>query len=130
MIVKCNIMEETIRSRSDSGTVSMLNPHVEIMLRQANEMKHREDYTKAIEAYDQVLKIDPRHARALHSKGNVLDMLGRYEEAISCYDSALECDSLNAETWYNKGITLNKTGCKNESIKCILRGLSLSIGDL
>ena len=123
-------MEETIRTRSDSGTVSMLNPHVEIMLRQANEMKHREDYAKAIEVYDQILQIDPRHARTFHSKGNVLDMLGRYDEAVSCYELALDCDPHNAETWYNKGITLNKMGCRNDSIECILRGLSLAIGDL
>jgi len=123
-------MEKTIRPRSDSGIVSMINPHVEIMLRQANEKKYHEDYAKAIEGYDQVLKIDPRHARAFHSKGNVLDMLGRYEEAISCYESALEYDPFNAETWYNKGITLSKMGCKNESIEFIQRGLSLAIGDL
>ncbi len=123
-------MEKTMRSRSDSGTVSMINPHVEIMLRQANEKKYHEDYAKAIEGYDLVLKINPRHARAFHSKGNVLDTLGRYEEAISCYESALECDPFNAETWYNKGITLSKMGCKNESIEFIQRGLSLAIGDL
>jgi tetratricopeptide (TPR) repeat protein len=122
-------MEETMRSRSDSGTVSMINPHIEIMLRQANERKYHEDYAKAIEGYDQVLKIDARHVRAFHSKGNVLDTLGKYEEAISCYELALECDPYNAETWYNKGITLLKMGCKKDSFECIQRGLSLAIGD-
>ena len=118
--------------KTGSGTedriIQALDPHVEIVLRQANEMKHRQEYEKAIVIYDQVLELDPRNARSLHSKGNVFDILGRYEEAIVCYESALECDPLNAETWYNKGVTLTKMGSSLEGNECIQRGISIATG--
>lgn len=121
-------MPKSNGSGADTRTVTRLDPLTEIKLHQANEMKHRRDYARAIEVYDQVLEIDPKHARALHSKGNTLDLLGRYEEAISCYESALMCDPNNAETLYNKGVTLIKMGCQSEGLECIERGASLSFG--
>lgn len=105
-----------------------LDPHEEIMLHQANEMKYRNEYVKAIRIYDQVLQTNPRHATALHSKGNALDMLGRYDEAVSCYDSALKCDPSNAETWYNKGVTLKKMGNEKDASDCMMTGVSIAIG--
>ena len=108
--------------------IVILDPHEEIMLHQANEMKYRKEYTEAIRIYDQVLQINPCHVRALHSKGNVLDMLGKYDEALSCYESALTFDPCNAETWYNKGLTLQKIGCENDASKCMKRGISIATG--
>ncbi|WP_067051427.1 tetratricopeptide repeat protein [Methanofollis ethanolicus] len=121
-------MAETSGSSADALTVTRRDPLAEITLHQANEMKYRGDYAKAIEIYDRVLEIDPKHARAFHSKGNVLDMLGRSEEAISCYESALTCDPNNAESLYNKGVTLCKIGHQSEGIECIERGVSLALG--
>jgi len=114
--------------RSNGRIITVTNPHAEIILHQANERKHSGDLTKALEIYDQVLMIDPGNARAYHSKGNVMDMLGRYKEAVACYDMALEHDPLHAEAWYNKGITLSKMGCENDGNECIQRGISLAIG--
>jgi len=116
---------------SPSGTetrIVTLDPHEEIMLHQANEMKYHNEYAEAIRIYDQVLLINPRHVKALHSKGNALDMLGRYDEAISCYESALKFDPCNAETWYNKGLTLKKIGFENDASKCMKRGISIATG--
>ncbi|MDD1727683.1 MAG: tetratricopeptide repeat protein [Methanospirillum sp.] len=112
----------------ENRIIHVIDPHVEIILRQANELKLRQEYEKAITIYDQVLELDPRNARGFHSKGNVFDILGRYEEAIVCYESALECDPLNAETWYNKGVTLTKMGSSQEGNECIHRGISIATG--
>lgn len=115
-----------------SGAVTrivILDPNEEVMLRQANELKYHDEYAEAIRIYDQILLMNPSQVRALHSKGNALDMLGRYEEAISSYESALVFDPYNAETWYNKGLTLKKMGCENEASECMKRGISFAIGD-
>ncbi len=115
-------------SGAETRIVDVLDPHAEIMLHQANEMQYRDEYTEAVRIYDQVLLMNPRHAKALHSKGDALDMLGRYDEAISCYESALTCDPSNAETWFNKGATLQKMGLKNDGSDCMTRGISIAIG--
>ncbi len=114
--------------QSGERIMTVINPHAEIILHQASEMKHRGDLTRALEIYDQVLEIDPQNVRACHSKGNVMDMLGRYKEAVDCYDLALERDPLHAEAWYNKGVTLTKMGCEEDGVACIQRGISLAIG--
>lgn len=121
-------MGGTKESGNERRIIQVMDPHVEIILRQANEMKFRQEYEKAIVTYDRVIELDPRNARGLHSKGNVFDILGRFEEAITCYESALECDPLNAETWYNKGVTLTKMGSSQEGNECIQRGLSIATG--
>ncbi|WP_319539871.1 tetratricopeptide repeat protein [uncultured Methanospirillum sp.] len=121
-------MGGTKKSGIENRIMQVKDPHVEIILRQANEMKHRQEYEKAITMYDQVLELDPRNAKGLHSKGNVFDILGRYEEAIVCYESALDSDPLNAETWYNKGVTLSKMGSSQEGNECIQRGISMATG--
>lgn len=113
---------------TDTRIISHLNPHVEIMLHQADELKMDGKYEKAIEVYDQVITIDPRNARAFHSRANVLDMMGRFEDAISSYNDAIVCDPLNAETWYNKGLTLKKIGKRIESFACVQRGLYIYLG--
>lgn len=108
--------------------IVILDPHEENLLREANEMKYHNEYEEAIRVYDLVLLTNPRHATALHSKGNALDMLGRYDEAVSCYDSALKCDPSNAETWYNKGVTLKKMGNERDASDCMKRGVSIAVG--
>lgn len=89
-------------------------------------MREMGELEKAIEIFDHVLLMDPKNSRALHSKGDVFDLMGRYEEAVSCYKSALVYDPDNSETWYNLGITLSKIGYQDESEECIHRGVSLA----
>jgi tetratricopeptide (TPR) repeat protein len=120
-------MSEIQVSNSNGRTVTVTNPYVEIMLKNAHEMRNKGEYGRAIDIFDQVLSMAPANPRALHSKGDIFDLMGRYEEAVTCYDSALESDPNNAETWYNKGVTLSKMGFPAGSADCIHQGLSLSV---
>ncbi len=51
-----------------------------------------EDYEKAIEYYDAVLKIYPMNTAALFGKGAALHHLGRFGESISILDAMLRTD--------------------------------------
>jgi len=42
----------------------------------------RKKYERAVECYDNALKINPNLAGAWNNKGNALDELGRYKELI------------------------------------------------
>ena len=64
--------------------VTFTNPHIEITLHMAHEMKMLGDYEKALELYDRVIEMAPHEARAYHAKGNIYDLMGRYDDAISC----------------------------------------------
>ena len=48
------------------------------------------DYRRALWAYDEGLKIEPKNVEILHNKGKLLSELGEYEEAERCFIKALQ----------------------------------------
>ncbi len=54
-------------------------------------------YDLAIEKFDEVRKLDPRHTRALLGKGEALLRLGRSKDALEVYDEILRHDRGNLD---------------------------------
>ncbi len=48
------------------------------------------DYRRALWAYNEGLKIEPKNVEMLHNKGKLLSELGDYEEAERCFIKALQ----------------------------------------
>ena len=74
-------------------------------------------YNEAIKAYDEAIRLDPKHAAAWNNKGIALNNQGKYNEAIEAYDEAIRLDPNYAAAWNNKGIALNNQGKYDEAIK-------------
>ena len=55
-------------------------------LAKGNELCAVGEYQKAIDALDDVLKIDPKNVSALTSKRSVLEKIGKYQEAVEMHD--------------------------------------------
>src|SRR5687767_9919612 len=55
----------------------------------------------ALEAYRQVLAVDPTDERALMALGNLLAETGDLEEAVGAFRRLLECRPDTAEAWFN-----------------------------
>src|SRR3989304_1117908 len=71
-----------------------------------NELFDKEDYSKALVAYDRALKLDPNSSSALVNRGTVLGQLGRNEEALADYDRAIELHPSFQAAHYNRGLAL------------------------
>jgi tetratricopeptide (TPR) repeat protein len=99
-----------------------------------------QDYKKAIECYEEALKIDPNYADAWNNKGLALYKLEdrfynlakglvadlkKCNEAIECYDKALEIQPKNANAWNNKGLALYQLEKYNEAIECYNKAVKL-----
>ncbi len=69
-----------------------------------------ENYTFALESYDQALKLDPQNVRALVGRGDALRRMGQQEPALESYNSALELDPGNIRALEGKGDVLFKQG--------------------
>jgi tetratricopeptide (TPR) repeat protein len=67
-------------------------------------------YDDALELYDKVLGIEPKHVSALYNKANLLVKIEKYLEAISCYEKVVQIDPTNIPALYNKRIALEKVG--------------------
>ena len=54
-------------------------------------------HQQAVEKFDEVLRLEPRHTRALLGKGEALLRLGRTKEALDAYDEILRHDRGNLD---------------------------------
>jgi tetratricopeptide (TPR) repeat protein len=78
--------------------------------KQGFEAYSRENYTAALDLYNQAIAADSNYTRAWMDKGNVLMRLNRYEEAISVYDVVLDREEYLAEVWNSRGEALMAIG--------------------
>ncbi|PRR16367.1 tetratricopeptide repeat protein [Borreliella burgdorferi] len=67
-------------------------------------------YERSIESFDQTIKLDPKHKKALHNKGIALMMLNKNKKAIESFEKAIQIDKNYGTAYYQKGIAEEKNG--------------------
>lgn len=60
-------------------------------------------YEEALNAFNEMLALDPLNARALDARGTILTDQGKLEQAITDYTKAIEADPLYPPAYYNRG---------------------------
>jgi tetratricopeptide (TPR) repeat protein len=75
------------------------------------------NYDRAIEDYDQALRLDPGYALSYYNRGDAYRRLGEYRQAIEDYDQALRLDPGYAEAYHNRGNVYGVLGEHNRAIK-------------
>ena len=70
----------------------------------------------AIDAYRQIIQIDPKHAKAWNNLAAAYVELTRYNDAIDAYRQAVHIDPQNANVWSNLGLAYNLNNLFNEAI--------------
>lgn len=72
-----------------------------------------EEYQKALNDYNESLKLMPELPQAWNGKGNLYYLADRYDDAIAAYERALELNLPERHVaYYNLGITFEKMGDK------------------
>jgi len=75
-------------------------------------------FDSALECFDEVLRVEPRRARAWALKATALAGMESYEDAIECFARALEIDPLNVQAWKGKALCLTRLGRAKEAARC------------
>lgn len=87
-----------------------------------------EKFEKAVNLFDECLKISPDFSLAHDAKG--LAFMRRADRdlkvALSCFDKAISADPGNATSWEHKGHALGQLGGYNEALQCLERAISLT----
>jgi tetratricopeptide (TPR) repeat protein len=80
---------------------------------------------KAIEAYEQSIRLNPRYASAYYNLGNVLNELERYGDSIKALRAALRLDPDHVKARASLGVALAKLGRLDEAIAAYQSALGL-----
>ena len=84
------------------------------------------NYRKAIEYYDNALRLKPSYDLAWIMKGNVLSAMQRYDEASECFKKALEINSESEESWYNLGAIYYNLQRYEDEIQCYNEAININ----
>ena len=68
-----------------------------------NAYQSKAEYPRAIQDYDEALRIDPDSALAFNNRGSAFQHMGNYERAIQDYDQAIRLDVGSALAYNNRG---------------------------
>jgi tetratricopeptide (TPR) repeat protein len=82
-------------------------------------------YQEAAENFSQVIRLDPKNAKAYNNRGIAYRKLDKYQEAIEDYSLAIRLDPNNAEAYNNQGLAFLALGqfeiaCTNFQKACEL----------
>ena len=109
----------------DTKLDDLLNTKVNELFLKANNCIDDENFSKAIEFYDLILKTDPKNISALIDKGVTLQILGKIKSSIHSFNKALELSPNNIDALINKGSALHLDQKYFDAIACYDKALEI-----
>lgn len=90
------------------------------------EAYNNRDYNSALEAFDQVVLLDPGYAKAYYYRGITYHNLKFYQQALSDYNKCLSLMPRNADTYNNRAILYSDQGNWQNSLLDYTKAISLN----
>jgi Tfp pilus assembly protein PilF len=88
-------------------TSNQLSENIKILLLKAKEYLNSNEKEKALNIYDEVIKIENENSEAHFNKALILTKLQKYKEALRSYDLAIEIKPDFEEAYINRGVILS-----------------------
>jgi len=76
-----------------------------------------DDYNDSLQAYNEVIQINPQDADAWNNMGIDLGLLGRPVDALNAFYKAATINSSYAEPWYNMGVIFDSQGAYENAVQ-------------
>ncbi|ALI35600.1 TPR repeat-containing protein YrrB [Candidatus Nitrosocosmicus oleophilus] len=95
------------------------------LVRYGEKEASRNNFEKALDIFDKVIRLDPTFDSAYGDKALVFDKMGILDESLKMYSKALEINPKNRITWHNMGLTLIKKKRVDEAINCFDKAISI-----
>ena len=83
-------------------------------LRKGNDYVLSDGYEKAVQEYDEAIRLDPQHEDAYSNRGIAYGRLDQHERAVQDFDEAIRLDP-QADAYYNRGVTYQALGMSKEA---------------
>ncbi len=91
----------------------------------ANQYYDQKQYERAIQDFDQAIKLDRDYKVAYYNRGNAHRALGKYERAIQDYDMAIKLDPNFKQVYSNRGLAYLALGQYETAIQDCDRAIKL-----
>ena len=82
----------------------------EMYLRMGTVAHESGEYGKAIEDYDEAIRLDPQEANTYYNRGIAYGNLGQHERAIEDFDEAISLDPQFALAYHGRGVMYEGLG--------------------
>ena len=79
-------------------------------------LSERKKKKKALDAYDNAIRLASDYAEAYTQRGNINDALGEYAAAVADYDTAIRLNPSDAEAYTKRGFVQTKLGNNEAAI--------------
>jgi hypothetical protein len=86
-------------------------------LNKGDTLYYQGKYDKALECYNESIRLNSSNAEAWNNKGWALYNQGKYDDAIKALDEAIRLDPKDATAWNNKGQALIDQGKYDDAIQ-------------
>jgi tetratricopeptide (TPR) repeat protein len=84
------------------------------------------EYDRAIEDYDQAIRLNPSFMQAVFNRGNAYDAKGQYDHAIEDYDRAISLDPSYSKAFNNRGYVWDEKRDFDRAIEDYGRAIDLN----
>src|SRR5260221_13541362 len=112
MVKWCNGVNRTSPDIRLDGCTALINtgepmPQALVIAynNRGNAYTTKGEYDRAVQDYDQSIKLDPSYARAFNNRGVAYQKKGEYDRAISDFDEAIKLDPNYASALANRAET-------------------------
>lgn len=93
--------------------------------REGDQYLRNQQFTQALQAYEDALRMDPLNFYAWNGKGTAHYNQGNYRKALESYLKATEIDSSNPVVWVSAGLVLNRMQRHQQALVQFERALSI-----
>ena len=87
---------------------------------------NQKEYSKAIQAYQKVIELDPTYVEAYNNLGIIYQMMGDVERAFGTYQKATEINPRYEKGYNNLGILLLLKGNYEEALEAFQKALAIN----
>jgi len=122
-------LEYVNRAIKDLSKAIRLNPTSTAYLQRGRVYNGKGDYDKAIEDFNQFIRLDPNNAGIYSNRGLAYTNKGDYDKAIEDFNKAISLDINDAYIYGNRGIAYDKKGNIDRAIEDYNQAIKLDPND-
>jgi type IV pilus biogenesis/stability protein PilW len=117
---------EEVERGKNRGTSS----EVLILFNSGVDLYDQGDYSKALQAYQKVIELDPEYAEAYNNLGIIYQEIGDFDRALSAYQNAIGINPKYEKALNNLGVLLYLEGRYEESIQAFQQALAINANNV